>query len=191
VTDPLARFQEVYARAKAADPTGYDALSLATVGANGRPSNRMVLLKSAGPDGFVVYTNLKSRKGQEALGQRFASLCFFWQSIYEQVRVEGRIEQVTDAEADAYFASRVRGSQIGAWASHQSEVLDSRETLINRVAELEKQYEGKTVPRPPHWSGLRIVPDSLEFWVGQPNRLHIRTRYTRVGTEWRTEMLNP
>lgn len=191
MTDPLVRFAEIYARAKAADPGGFDAACLATVGDDGRPSARMVLLKQADAQGFVIYTNLGSRKGQEALRHPWASLCFYWPSLYEQVRVEGAVERVSDAEADAYFASRARGSQIGAWASEQSARLDSRETLVQRFAEIERRYEGSTVPRPPHWSGLRIVPDRYEFWIGQENRLHLRTRYVRAVTGWKQELLYP
>jgi pyridoxamine 5'-phosphate oxidase len=190
-TDPLARFTEIYARAKAADPQGFDATCLATVGDDGRPSARMVLLKQADARGFVVYTNLGSRKGAEALRHPWASLCFYWPSLYEQVRVEGAVERVSDAEANAYFASRPRGSQIGAWASQQSAPLDTRETLLQRFAEVERRYEGSTVPRPEYWSGLRIVPDRYEFWIGQENRLHIRTRYQRQRGSWQQELLYP
>jgi pyridoxamine 5'-phosphate oxidase len=151
----------------------------------------MVLLKSAGPEGFVIYTNLRSRKGREALAHPVAALCCYWRIIYQQVRIEGRVEQVSDAEADAYFASRPRGSQIGAWASPQSEILDTRATLLARVEEYEREFAGRDVPRPPHWSGLRIVPDRIEFWAGQADRLHERTAFTLSPAGWRSELLNP
>ena len=189
--DPITRFTELYEKAKAADPAGYDALCFATVGDDGRPSARMLLLKSAGPAGFVVYTNLESRKGHEALAHPWASLCFYWPKLYQQARIEGRLERVSDAEADAYFATRPRASQIGAWASLQSAVLDERATLLRRVTEYERKFEGQPVPRPPHWSGLRVVPDRIEFWVGQPDRLHERTRYQRDGGDWVAETLYP
>jgi pyridoxamine 5'-phosphate oxidase len=191
VSDPLARFGEIYARAKASDPQGYDATCLATVGDDGRPAARMVLLKQADAQGFVIYTNLGSRKGSELLRHPWAALCFYWPKLYEQVRVEGAVERVSEEEADAYFASRARGSQIGAWASRQSSPLDMRETLLQRFAEIERRYEGSTVPRPAYWSGLRIVPDRYEFWIGQENRLHIRTRYARAARGWEQELLYP
>jgi pyridoxamine 5'-phosphate oxidase len=189
--DPIARFHETYARARAADADWYNAMSFSTVGDDGRPSARMVLLKGADRDGFVTYTNLRSRKGREALAHPFAALVFHWTALQEQVRVEGRVERVSEAEADAYFATRPRGSQIGAWASHQSEVLDHRSTLLKRVADYEREFHGRDVPRPPHWSGLRIVPDRIEFWHGQPSRLHDRTLYTLGPDGWRVQVLNP
>jgi pyridoxamine 5'-phosphate oxidase len=191
VSDPFARFAVVFARAKAADPKWADAMCLATVDAAGRPSARMVLLKSFDAEGFVFYTNHHSRKGRELLARPDAALCFHWSALEEQVRVEGRATPVDPAEADAYFASRARGSQIGAWASDQSSHLDGREVLEARVAVLEARFAGQPVPRPPHWSGFRIRPEAMEFWIGLESRLHDRTRYERDGDGWRRELLSP
>lgn len=190
-TDPFDRFAAVYAEASRADPAGCDAMCLATVGPEGRPSARIMLLKEYSRDGFVFYTNLASRKGHDLEAAPWAALTFYWPALMQQVRLEGRVSQVSDAEADAYFASRPRGSQIGAWASMQSADLDCRETLEARFAEVERQYEHAPVPRPPHWSGYRLVPDSIEFWIGLPSRLHDRTLFTREGGEWRTKILYP
>jgi pyridoxamine 5'-phosphate oxidase len=193
--DPIERFERLLAEAMALDrsilpePT---AMTLATVGADGRPSARVVLLKSVGPDGFVFYTNLRSRKGQELAANPYAALCFHWQQLEQQVRVEGKASRVPDAEADAYFATRPRISQLGAWASDQSEVLDDSATLENRLREVERRFEGKEVPRPPHWSGFRLVPDRIEFWRNRPYRLHERERYERDGSgAWRVVRLFP
>jgi pyridoxamine 5'-phosphate oxidase len=189
--DPIQRFDSLYAEARQADPTGHDAVCLATVGDDGRPSARIVLLKAFDAQGFVFYTNYQSRKGRELLGHPFAALCFYWPALGRQVRVEGRITEVTPAEADAYFASRPRGSQIGAWASQQSQELHSREELIARVDELTKRYEGGPVPRPPHWSGFRLNPDRIEFWTSEPNRLHRRELFTKGDAGWSLQLLNP
>jgi pyridoxamine 5'-phosphate oxidase len=189
--DPIARFAEVLDQARQADPTGYDAMFLATVGADGKPSARIVLLKSFDVRGFVFYTNYESRKGRELLTFPHAALCFYWRSLGRQVRVEGSIAPVSDAEADAYFASRARGSQIGAWASHQSAPLASRDELLAQVAEVEHRYEGKPVSRPPHWSGFRLTPERIEFWHDEPSRLHRRELYERAGTGWNVQLLNP
>lgn len=191
--DPFQRFAALVEAAKAAYLEDWNGMTLATVGPDGRPSSRVVLLKSFDPRGFVFYTNYRSRKGRDLLARPYAALSFWWPKLEQQVRIEGRAEKVDDAEADAYFASRPRGSQIGAWASHQSELLASREELEARVAELERLYEGRPIPRPPHWSGFRVVPDRIEFWKSRASRLHDREVYRRASDKdaWELERLNP
>lgn len=164
---------------------------LSTCDASGQPSGRVVLLKSFDARGFVFYTNLQSRKGQELSANPKAALCFYWGPLERQVRVVGDIEQVTVEEADAYFASRARGSQIGAWASAQSAQLDRRETLVQRVVETENRFAEQDVTRPPHWSGIRVLPREIEFWQGMPSRLHDRVRFVRQDDAWTREMLYP
>ncbi|HEV2734569.1 MAG TPA: pyridoxamine 5'-phosphate oxidase [Longimicrobiaceae bacterium] len=177
--DPFARFGELLERAKATDLPEPTAMALSTVGPDGRPSSRMVLLKDFDPRGFVFYTNLGSRKAREIAGNPWVALCFHWQPLEVQVRVEGRAEPVAAQEADAYYASRARGSRIGAWASRQSEDLPSRAALEERIRETEARFPGEDVPRPPFWSGFRVVPDRIETWLGRPSRLHDRDVYTR------------
>jgi len=190
--DPIALFAEWLKEAEASelnDPTG---MALATVGADGTPSLRMVLLKGVDAGGFVFFTNYESRKGQQLLAHPKAALLFHWKSLRRQVRVEGPVTRVTDAEADAYFASRPKQSQIGAWASDQSRPLESRFALEKRVALLAAKYAVGKVPRPPHWSGFRVRPDYLEFWQDGAFRLHDRLVYRpRDGGGWRTERLYP
>jgi len=192
--DPIARFQAALERAKQIprdrlpEPTAF---ALGTVDASGQPSVRIVLLKHVDERGFVFYTNFESRKGRELLAAPRAAMCFHWQPLEEQVRVEGRAGRVSDAEADAYFASRARGSQIGAWASIQSRPMRSAADLDARVSEMEQRFAGGPVPRPPHWSGFRIVPERIEFWKSMPSRLHVRHRYVRSGEQWSIELLYP
>jgi len=189
MTDPIDRFRELYERAAitCAEP---DAMVLSTVDADGRPSGRYVLLKAVDERGFVFYTNLSSRKARALAANSLAALCFYWPPEW-QVRIEGRVELVTDAEADAYFASRPRPFQIGAWASSQSDVLESRRTLDERVLETDVRFREGEVPRPPFWSGYRVVPDAIEFWTRDPARLHVRERYERAGSVWRVSTLYP
>jgi pyridoxamine 5'-phosphate oxidase len=192
--DPVVRFERLLAAAVALDRTVLPeptAMTLATVDTDGRPSARVVLLKSVGADGFVFYTNLRSRKGRELAGNPHAALCFHWQALEEQVRVEGVASQVPDAEADAYFATRPRISQLGAWASEQSAPLDAYATLEARLRDTEQRFAGVEVPRPPQWSGFRLVPDEIEFWRSRPFRLHERQRYQREGGAWRVVRLYP
>lgn len=190
-SDPWQIFKEWYEAAQTcglAEPT---AVHLSTCDAEGQPSGRIVLLKSFDAGGFVFYTNLRSRKGRELAENPRAALCFYWGPLERQVRAAGRAEPVSEAEADAYFATRARGSQIGAWASAQSEPLADRETLLRRVQEEQARFGEQIVPRPPHWSGTRVVPHEIEFWQGMPSRLHDRVRFIRKGSEWVHERLYP
>jgi len=189
--DPIQRFTELYDAAKKTYPEEPNAAVLATVGSDGRPSARVVLLKGFGPEGFVFYTNLESRKGRELRAHPTAALCFYWPNLHQQVRVEGLAKQVPDAEADAYFATRERGSQLGAWASAQSSPLPSREELERRVEELARRFADKPIPRPPFWSGFRLNPDRIEFWTSRPNRLHDRLLFRKQDRIWSTELLYP
>jgi pyridoxamine 5'-phosphate oxidase len=166
-------------------------MTLATAAADGAPSARMVLLKGADEDGFVFYTGYGSRKGDELAENPRAALVFYWQPLGKQVRVEGAVERVSEAESAAYFATRPRGSQLAARASEQSRPLDSREELERRYAELEQEYDGRDVPLPPHWGGYRLRPEAIEFWEHHENRLHDRVRYTRAREGWQTERLAP
>ena len=189
--DPFERFAAWLADAEAREPNNPGAMSVATVDADGRPSLRMVLLRGFDVRGFVFYTNLDSRKGRELRQRPYAALCFHWKSLDRQVRVEGRTESVSAEEADAYFASRPKDSQIGAWASKQSEPLTARFELESRVAKYGLLYGIGKVPRPPFWSGYRVVPDTIEFWEERPFRLHDRTLYRRSEQTWMTTRLYP
>lgn len=191
VTDPYALFAEWLAEAEKSEPNDPNALCLATCTPEGRPSARMVLLKGQDERGFVFYTNLESRKGQELAANPFAALCFHWKSLRRSIRVEGRVESVTDAEADAYYATRARGSRIGAWASRQSRPLEGRWALEKAVAEYTLKFGVGAIPRPPFWSGFRILPDRIEFWRDMPFRLHERRVFLADGGAWREEALYP
>ena len=188
--DPIEIFRALYTRAaqECAEP---DATVLSTADANGRPSGRYVLLKTFDRRGFVFYTNLNSRKARALADNPHASLCFYWPRIEKQVRIEGVVEHVSDSEADAYFETRPRESQLGAWASDQSAPLDSRASLEQRVAEMRARFEGGPVTRPPFWSGFRLRPDVIEFWTRNPGRLHERERYERDGERWNRTLLYP
>ena len=189
--DPIALFKNWFAEARETEPSNANAVALATADAAGRPSVRMVLLKDVDARGFVFYTNRDSRKGRELDANPNAALCFYWKSLDRQVRAEGAVIPVADTEADSYFASRDRASQIGAWASQQSRPLETRFVLERRIAEFTAKFHVGTVARPPFWSGFRLVPAAIEFWRERPFRLHDRTVYHRDGTAWSVSKLYP
>ena len=188
---PFAVFADWFAAAGAAEPNDPNAMALATASADGRPGVRIVLLKAWDERGFVFYTNLDSRKGRELTDNRRVQLDFHWKSLRRQVRIDGHAEQVSDAEADAYFATRPRASQLGAWASDQSRPLADRATFDTRLAEVTARFDGDDVPRPPRWSGFRVVPDAIEFWQDRDFRHHERTLFTRDGDGWTAGLLFP
>lgn len=190
--DPIAEYKQLYARAL--DREGEKlatAATLATAGRDGRPSARVVLIKHVDESGFVFYTNLESRKALQLRDNPQAALCVYWSSLDKQVRIEGGVEPVSDSEADAYFASRPRGSQIGAWTSRQSEPLSSRQELLSRYLKMQAKFAGKSVPRPPFWGGYRLVPERIEIWHDQLHRLHDRFLYRRRQQGWTVERLYP
>jgi pyridoxamine 5'-phosphate oxidase len=189
--DPIALFERWYADAQAASTSEPNAMTLATATPDGRPSARVVLLKGVDARGFAFYTNEQSRKGRELAANPQAALTLLWPALERQVRVVGRVTRVDDAEADAYFASRPRGSQLGAWASQQSRPLAGRDELDARWAELSERWEGEDVPRPPHWGGFRVEPDEIEFWQGRADRLHDRFAYVRADDGWQRTRLAP
>jgi pyridoxamine 5'-phosphate oxidase len=194
VQNPLSRFNRLYAQAQSVDRAilpDPNAMSLATIGMNGAPSVRIVLMKGVDERGFVFYTNLEGRKGRDLRTHPIAAICFHWASLEVQVRAEGPVTQVDDEEADEYFATRPRESQIGAWASIQSQPIEHASDLALRIAEVEERFDGKEVTRPPFWSGFRMRPDKIEFWKARPGRLHERHLYSRSGENWVMETLYP
>ena len=191
MADPFALFDEWFAEAREKELNDPNAMALATSGADGQPHVRMVLLKGHGPAGFVFYTNDESAKGDQLQENPRAALLFHWKTLRRQVRVEGSVERVAPAEADAYFASRSRDSQVGAWASDQSRPLDSRATFERRFKEVQQRFEGADVPRPPHWGGYRVLPERIEFWSDRPHRLHERRLFERQDGGWCEGLLYP
>jgi pyridoxamine 5'-phosphate oxidase len=189
--EPFTLFDIWFAEARTSEPNDSNAMALATTGQDGQPSVRMVLLKGHGPDGFVFYTNQESNKARQIAERPFAALLFHWKSLRRQIRIEGKLLSVDDATADAYFSTRGRDSQLGAWASDQSRPLDSRATFEARFAEMQARFDGGDVPRPPHWSGYRLDPSRIEFWQDREHRLHERRLFTRSGTGWDEGMLYP
>ena len=189
--NPHALFDGWYAEARASELNDSNAMALATADAAGRPSVRMVLLKGHDTHGFVFYTNLESRKAEELVANPNASLLFHWKSLRRQIRIDGPVSRVSDAEGDAYFATRSRDSQLGAWASDQSRPLESRALFEARYQEMVDRFEGQSVPRPPHWSGFRLNPMTIEFWMDREHRLHERRLFVREGDGWREGLLYP
>lgn len=190
--DPFKTFADWLELAKTAEINDPNAMNLATADKNGRPSNRMVLLNGLDQRGFVFYTNAQSRKGEQLSENPFAALCFHWKTLRKQVRIEGRVEIVSEEESDDYYNSRPRGSRIGAWASQQSRTLEQFSDLEKSVENFEKKFEGiEDIPRPNYWKGFRVIPDRIEFWINGEFRLHKRYVFERNGDGWKSHMINP
>ena len=190
-TDPHKLFSDWMSEAEASEPNDPDAMALATADAEGRPSVRMVLLKGHDAQGFLFHTNFESRKGAELAANPHAALLFHWKTLRRQVRIEGRVERASAEDSDRYFATRPRERQLGAWASEQSRPLDSREAFEARLAEVQRRYEGREVPRPQYWGGFRLIPERIEFWLDREHRLHERRLFVREGEVWREGLLYP
>lgn len=191
VDDPFALFDAWMDEARQSEPNDPEAVAVATADARGRPSVRMVLLRRYGPEGFGFFTHLDSQKGRELAENPHGALVIHWKSLRRQIRAEGPVERIDDAEADAYFAGRSRESRIGSWASDQSRPLESREAFERRYAEAQQRFEGGDVPRPPGWSGFRLIPERIEFWTDRPHRLHERRLFVRDGGGWTEGLLYP
>lgn len=190
--NPFEQFKLWFDQALAAKLPEPNAMMIATATLEGKPSARMVLLKDYDERGFVFYTNYDSQKGQQLIENPWGAIVFWWAELERQVRIEGRVEKVSEAESEAYFRSRPKGSQLGAWVSNQSQVIDSREVLEQRLQQLKEEYENKEVPRPPHWGGFRVIPDMIEFWQGRPSRLHDRLLYQQQENgAWTIQRLSP
>ncbi len=189
--DPFALFDAWMAEARASEPNDPEAVAFASANQQGRPSVRIVLLRSVGSQGFGFFTNLDSRKGRELLANPYGALAIHWKSLRRQVRADGAVVEVSEAEADAYFESRSRESRIGAWASDQSRPLESRDLFERRYAQMQQKFEGGDVPRPARWSGFRLIPDTIEFWSDRPHRLHERLLFTRSDGGWSEGLLYP
>ena len=189
--DPIAMFTGLFEQARQSGLEEPEAMVLSTVDQDGRPSSRYVLLKGLDARGFVFYTNLESRKARALAANPYAALCFYWPPLDKQVRIEGDVERVSDEDADAYFSTRPRESQLGAWASRQSSALDSRATLEQQLDETRARFDGRAVTRPPYWSGYRVVPNAIEFWTRHAARLHDRARFTREDGRWLRTLLYP
>ncbi|PIQ86975.1 MAG: pyridoxamine 5'-phosphate oxidase [Candidatus Omnitrophica bacterium CG11_big_fil_rev_8_21_14_0_20_45_26] len=189
--DPILECQKALERAEKKGLPLANGMALATCDKQGKPAVRLMLLKHVDERGFVFYTNLNSRKGAELLKNPHAAISFWWPTLEQQIRAEGKVESVSDTEADAYFATRPRGSQLGAWASKQSKTLTSRETLLAEYKKVEQKFKGKQVPRPAHWSGFLLIPERIEFWYGKSDRLHERVLYSRQAGSWKQQLLYP
>ena len=189
--DPIAQFKNWYSHARRTGVPLPDSFTLATVTPDGKPDARMLLLKGVDEKGFVFYTNYGSRKGDEIAKNPSAAMVFHWNQLFRQVRIEGRLEKVTTQESEAYFHSRLRGSQVGAWASLQSSIISDREELEKKVAEYEAKFKGQAVPLPPSWGGFRLTPERIEFWQGRPSRLHDRLCFVREAGSWKIFRLSP